>query len=656
MLLLLPYLSLSLINIVPRPYHTSQVSGKVWTITKGMQIGYDPAISSYAKEIAEFFSDAIYTPTGIRFEVVESAKVKLGIQLSGSVDDKYRINMDSDLIQISANTQELLFDAMQTILQILPPQIYSNKTITDPSISWQAPCVTIEDYPRFQWRGVMIDVCRHFFDVTTIKSIIDSMSHFKLNVLHFHITEDQGWRLELPNFPNLTLYGSKRDASPVMWDRNKLDGIPYGPFYYSEGEIKEIIEYGKKRFVKIIPEIEMPGHALSLLSGYPQYSCTGGPFKPRCYWGVEDDIICAGNDQAIEFLEKILDDVLEIFDSVFIHCGGDECPRSRWKKCPKCQKRIKDEGLSSESQLQQWFTQHFSKYLESKGRRMIGWDEILDGDLPFPDSTVVMSWQGVSGGLKAAKLGHDVVMTPDTYLYLDFYQFAALEPYEYIRGLDTAYNIYSYNPTSGLDEQYHKYIIGVQGNLWTEYVWEREDLEWKLFPRILAVAEIGWTQNEVKNWPRFLSNYAVHQKEVLKNMAVVDAGFQLGTIGQWKSGELKSDKWVSVEFPLDGCLNQKGTVEAAFVYTGGNDCHVKNVKFLFDGAVVGHDDHEGVVSEEAKDSTYKFVTDKKPSGKISIQAEMMCKDGENCEGVIYVYCLKIANDEKVKVQRRNYDY
>lgn len=198
-------------------------------------------------------------------------------------------------------------------------------------------------------------------------------------------------------------------------------------------------------------------------------------------------------------------------------------------------------------------------------------------------------------------------MTPDTYLYLDFYQFAALEPYEYIQGLDMAYNIYSYNTTSGLDEQYHMYIIGMQGNSWTEYVWEREDLEWKLFPRILAVAEIGWTQNEVKNWPRFLSNYAVHQKEVLKYMAVVDAGFQLGTIVQWKSGDLKSDKWVSVEFPLDGA------VEATFVYTGGNDWHMKNVKFLFDGAVVGHDDHEGIVSEEAKDlcQVEKFLSRQK---------------------------------------------
>lgn len=308
----------------------------------------------------------------------------------------------------------------------------------------------------------MIDVCRHFFDIDTIKSIIDGMSHFKFNILHFHLIEDQGWRLDLKKYPDLAKYGSTREASPKMWSHgSELDGIQYGPFSFSEEDCKEIIEYARMRSIRVIPEIEMPGHALSLLCGYPQFSCAGGPFKPRCFWGVEPDIICAGNDEAIAFLEKILDEVLEIFPSVFIHCGGDECPRTRWQKCEKCQKRMKDEGLTTEDQLQSWFTQHFAKYLESKGRRFIGWDEILKGDLEFPESAVVMSWLGNAD--KAAKLGHDVVMTPTGRLYLTWQQFHTEEPFEYIGGYRTSHYIYHYNPLSGIPEDLHHKIIGVQG-------------------------------------------------------------------------------------------------------------------------------------------------------------------------------------------------
>ncbi len=641
-------------HIIPKAYFSAEISGEGWTILNGMQIGYVSSISSFAKEVSEFFSDSIYTPTGIRLPVVESSSVKLGIQITQSKDQFYRVNMDPDLIEIEAADREQLFYAFQSILQLLPPQIYCNKTVENPP-KWTAPCTLIEDRPRFQWRGVMIDVCRHFFDVDTIKSIIDGMSHYKLNVLHFHLTEDQGWRVEVPNYPNLTLYGSKRDGSPKHHDAGHLDGIPYGPFYYSVDDIKELIEYGRKRCVKIIPEIEMPGHALSLLSGYPQYSCTGGPFKPRCYWGVEADIICAGNDEAIEFLEHLLDEILEMFDSAFIHLGGDECPRDRWQKCPKCQQRIKDEGLKNEDQLQCWFTQHFAKYLESKGRRLVGWDEILSGDLPFPESTVVMSWRGVGGGQKAARLGHDVVMSPNSHLYLDYWQFAAPEPYEYFGGLITSYNIYHYEPTEGLEEEYHKYILGIQGNLWSEYVWEREDCQWKLFPRILSIAETAWSDVILRDWSRFLTFYTNHHQEALASMGVVDAGMQYGKIGKWDAGEVPNGKWVSIEFPVDDCLNQKGHIEAAFIYRGGHKTNVRNVKFLFDGAVAAEDDHEGTVTELGLNNIYTFNTNTKPSGKISIQAEMMCVDSDDCAGIIYVYCVEMKSKDR-EAPLRNYDF
>lgn len=269
------------------------------------------------------------------------------------------------------------------------------------------------------------------------------------------------------------------------------------------------------RSIRVIPEIEMPGHALGLLCGYPQYSCNGGPFKPRCKWRVEADIICAANDEAISFLEDVLDEVMNIFPSVYIHCGGDECPRTRWQTCPKCQERMKDEGLQNEDQLQAWLTRHFAKYLESKGRRLVGWNEILKGDLEFSESAVVMSWLGDAE--KAAKLGHDVVMTPNGYLYFTWQQFYAKEPFEYVGGYVTAHTIYFYNPLKNIPENLTSKIIGVQGSIWTEYIWERTDLQWKTFPRALALAEIAWLPNERKDWVRFMHDYGSHEAMVLSN-------------------------------------------------------------------------------------------------------------------------------------------
>ncbi|KAK8899125.1 hypothetical protein M9Y10_001426 [Tritrichomonas musculus] len=630
----------SKISIIPEPVSLTEVEGQTWTLLKdGMAIGYDKSISSYAKELANFISDSIYTPTGIRLPVTEGSNIKIGIQLGSSTDDEYHLIMDSNLITILAKNRELLFDGFQTFLQLLPTEIYFNKTVKE-SVSWTAPCVIVHDKPRFQWRGIMIDVCRHFFDVDTIKSIIDGMSHFKLNVLHFHITEDQGLRLQLKKFPNLTEFGSKRDSSPKHHSPGQLDGIPYGPYFYTEEEITEIIEYARERSISILPEIEMPGHALALLSGYPQYSCTGGPFKPRCLWGVEQDILCAGNDETIKFLEELLDEVIRLFDNVFISCGGDECPRTRWQKCPKCQQRIKDEGLKNEDQLQSWFTIHFAKFLESKGRRLVGWDEILAGNLEFPKSSVVMIWHN-DRAQKAASLGHDVVISVNTHCYLDYRQFRANDKFEYY-GLPnpvTTYNIYHFNPTDGISEDCTSKIIGLQGNLWSEYVWERTDLQYKIFPRCIAISETGWVENDKKNWQRFVNSYSYKASKILQNMGIVDAGLQFGPPGQWKKGELFKDKWVSVEFPLDQAVNVNGNLEAAFAYKDGLcETHVRNVKLLFTDAVAATDEHESVVGFESENSVYNmYTTTKATPTSIKIQAEMMCKGGDDCEGEIFLY-------------------
>lgn len=640
MLFLFLSFTFSRISIIPEPISLTEVEGQIWTLLKdGMQIGYEKSISNYSKDLANFISDSLYTPTGIRLPVLESSDVKLGIQLSNSNDDEYHLIIDTNLVKIFGKNRELLFDGFQTFLQLLPTDIYINKTVTE-KVSWTAPCVTVHDKPRFQWRGLMIDVCRHFFDVDTIKSVIDGMSHFKLNVLHFHLTEDQGLRIQLKKFPNLTLYGSKRDASPKHHSPGQLDGVPYGPYFFTEDEITDIVTYARERSVSILPEIEMPGHALALLSGYPQYSCTGGPFKPRCFWGVEQDIICAGNDAAISFLEEVLDEVMALFDNVFISCGGDECPRTRWQKCEKCQKRIKEEGLKNEDQLQSWFTIHFANYLQSKGRRLVGWDEVLSGDLQFPQSSVVMVWHN-DRAKKAASLGHDVVISVNTHCYLDYRQFRANDKYEYysLPNPVTSYNIYHYNPTDGIDQNCTERIIGIQGNLWSEYVWEREDLQYKIFPRALAISETGWVQNDRKNWMNYVTDYASKGSNILMKLGIVDAGLQFGEPGKWNSGDLKSDRWVSIEFPLDQAVSVNGNLEATFAYKSGlGVTHVRNVKLIFTDAVAATDDHEAIVSSEPENSVYNlYTTVKATPASIKLQAEMMCQGGDDCEGEVFLY-------------------
>lgn len=370
--------------------------------------------------------------TGFEYKLVDG-KVKNGIYFGRSLtvedDEGYGMEMNGDVVSILGNTRHGLFYGFQSLLQLLPVDIVSSSVVYR---KWFAPRVKIVDSPRMKWRGVMLDPCRHFFDVSTVCHIIDALSRFKINVIQLHLTEDQGWRFESKKFPNLTVIGSKRDASPIMWRRKELDNETYGPFFYTQDELRFIVDHARRRSITIVPELEMPGHGLAALSAFPHLSCTGGPFSPRCHWGVEPDVYCAGNDDAIKFLEDIIDEYLDVFDSEYIHIGGDECPKDRWKLCPKCQQRIKDNNLRDEFALQSWFIRHFVDYLASKGRKAIGWDEILEGGLP--DGAAVMSWRSTSGGEAATRAGHQVVMTPNPALYLDRTQFSSPDGHEYISG------------------------------------------------------------------------------------------------------------------------------------------------------------------------------------------------------------------------------
>ncbi len=495
-------------TVVPRPASIMRpvdASAPGFVLTHETLIIADDAFM----KVAQFAAKELRAATGFPFTVVSRAEASDKalwdiphidfIPWEKSKHEGYRLMVAEKNIHIGASSPAGAFYGYQTLRQLLPPQIYAKTP--QYNVTWEVrPCL-IDDEPRFSWRGLHFDDCRHFIGAEGFKEMIDAMAAHKMNVLHWHLTDDQGWRIEIKSHPEIVAKGAVRDESPIMWDRWKGDGKPYGPYYYTQDEILELVAYAAERHITIVPEIEMPGHALGILSAYPELGCTGGPYKPWCRWGVSPEIACAGNDKTLKIYEAILDEVLELFPSTYIHCGGDEAPKERWQACPKCQQRIKDNGLRDENHLQTWFMQHFATYLEQRGRHMIGWDEILEGGLP--KGAAVMSWRGATGGIQAARMGHQVVMTPNSHVYLDYGQGLPDDPYEYIGSTVPLKKTYSLNPTEGIPTEMQKYVLGVQGNLWSEYMWNKDDQQWKAWPRAAAVAEIGWTWQARRDWKDF---------------------------------------------------------------------------------------------------------------------------------------------------------
>lgn len=402
--------------------------------------------------------------------------------------EDYKMNITSRKIEIEAG-EAGVFYALQTLQQLME----EGHEIT-------VPACEIKDSPRFSYRGLMLDVGRYFYPVEYVKQFIDMMSYYKFNVFHWHLTEDQGWRIEIKKYPELTKKGAWRNTTQVHRDKTQ-DNVPHGG-YYTQEQIKDVIQYAADRKISVIPEIELPGHAIAALSVFPHLSCTGiVPTKNE--YGVFPDIYCAGNEEVFHFLEDVLTEVVELFPSEYIHIGGDEAKKDKWEKCLKCQQRIKDLGLNDEKELQSYFTHRIEKFLNSKGKNIIGWDEILDGGLA-PNATV-MSWRGEKGGIAAAKQNHNVIMTPNSFLYFDYYQAAdkSIEPYNHssFLPLDSVYKYEPYHPSMTADQ--HKYIIGIQANLWTEYIHSQNKANYMLYPRALAAAEVAWSPAVKKNYDSF---------------------------------------------------------------------------------------------------------------------------------------------------------
>ncbi len=435
------------------------------------------------------------------------------VSTDSTLRENYNMSISDKKIIISGQGEAGVFYAVQSLIQLIEPKIAAEIKI---------PCCEIADSPRYSWRGMHLDVARHFFTKEEVKRYLDHLALYKFNVCHLHLTDDQGWRIEIKKYPLLTQIGSKRKETvigkPANADSAKFDGKPYEGFY-TQNDMKDLIAYAQARHITILPEIEMPGHSVASLASYPQHSCTGGPFETNTAWCICEDIYCAGNDSTFIFLQNILSEVCDLFPGKYIHIGGDECPKERWKKCTKCQKRIKDEKLKDENELQSYFIKRIEKYVNSKGKQIIGWDEILEGGLA--PNAAVMSWRGIDGGIAAAKQKHFVVMSPGKPCYFDHYQVKdrTKDPLA-IGGFNPLENVYAYEPTpKELTPDEQKFILGAQGNVWTEFIGDFKYVEYMSVPRMCALAEVVWTPSEKKNYNDFISRLKVHTK-ILDRMGV----------------------------------------------------------------------------------------------------------------------------------------
>ncbi len=488
-------------SLIPLPYSLREGS-QTFLINSETRIlisGED--IESSAQILKEY----ILNLSNLNIEVIEQAEAKnlKNIILISTLSQEerlgkegYRLVVDKDKVILSSNDSDGIFYGIQTLYQLFELQQLKENT-SDLII----PAIRLWDEPRFPYRGMHLDVARHFFDVDFIKHYLNLMAYYKFNTFHWHLTEDQGWRIEIKKYPKLTEIGAWRTES---------DGSTYGGFYTQE-DIKEVVAYAKKLHITIIPEIEMPGHSRAAIAAYPELSCTGKALEVPNDWGVFKDIYCAGNDKTFEFIEDVLDEVIALFPGEYIHIGGDEVPKARWKDCDKCQARMKAEGLKDEHELQSYFIKRIDAYLTSKGKKLMGWDEILEGGLA--ENATVMSWRGMDGGIAAARQGNQVVMTPGTHCYFDHYQAdREFEP-KAIGGYLPLKKVYDFEPVpEDLFTEQKALILGAQGNVWTEYMATTDYVEYMILPRMLALSEVLWGKKDNKNWPAFQERLQYHFK------------------------------------------------------------------------------------------------------------------------------------------------
>ena len=512
-------MSTSTLSLIPIPAKVTSRAG-AFRLTASTQIEASDALRAHA----ELLRDQLKPATGFPLPIVTNAsgpRISLALDetLTRLGDEGYRLTASADAVAIAAARPAGLSHGTQTLRQLLPPAIFRRAVV--PNVAWSVPGIEIEDAPRFSWRGSHLDVGRHFMPKTTVLKHIDLLALHKLNVFHWHLTEDQGWRIEIKRYPKLTEVGAWRKDSMVAPrtrepSQRKFSGSPHGGFY-TQDDVREVVRYAADRGITVVPEIEMPGHALAAIAAYPELGNTQAKHEVQTYWGISEHVFGVG-DNVLTFVENVLEEVLALFPSKFIHIGGDECPKREWKESPAAQARMKELGLRDEEELQSWFVTRIDDWLAKRGRRLIGWDEILEGGLA-PGATV-MSWRGEKGGIAAAKAGHDVVMAPEKPTYFDHDQ--SEDQITPIRGMNTLADVYAYEPVpKELNAAGAKHVLGAQGQLWTEYMPDPQRMEYMAWPRLSALSEVLWSPRETRDAANFAQRLETH----LERLRILDVNF-----------------------------------------------------------------------------------------------------------------------------------
>ncbi len=613
------------IRLIPQPLELERSDG--WfVITERVTIVAPPD----SREVALELQRSLIETTGMQLQLTlpgsngesgERIELLVDGELGDLGEEGYLLSVEPQRVLLRSKTPTGLFYGTQTLLQLLPlPRVVGQPCEL---VRWVVPCLRIEDSPRFPWRGVMLDCSRTFQSIDYLKKTIERLAFYKMNVLHLHLTDDQGWRLELDGFPELTAKGARFPSH--FGEPESHQG------YYTKDEIRDLLRFAAARGVTIVPEIEMPGHSLAALSCYPELSCTGGPFEIHPFFkgpGIHAEVFCAGTEETFTFLEGVLAEVTELFPSHYVHIGGDEVPKSCWEKCERCQARIREEGLADEHELQSWFIKRIEAFLTSKGRALIGWDEILEGGLA--PRAAVMSWRGMGGGITAAGSGHDVVMSPTSHCYFD---------YRYER-IDTE-RAYSFEPVPDeLDEGLAKHILGLQANFWSHIDREPELVDRQLFPRLLAIAERGWSPRDTRDWEDFrwrVKVHLVHLDELGVEYFRDPPSLLAPPIGSWNP-ERMSEDYAPLTWDVSAHIRSPARYRFRFVYSSGaHRLRVERVELLHDGMVVSVDEHSGVAGSVHDDNEYVLdLASLPPGGEWTLRASARSEGGLDSNGGVHL--------------------
>ena len=607
-------------QVIPIPQEIVMAANGEFALNNNVKIIY-PEGNEAMQRNAQYLAGYLKKATGKVYQIETGTEGKGNILLQVVSDvekpEAYQLKVNAEGVVISGASEAGVFYGIQTLRKSIP--VLENST---PVLSY----VEISDAPRFDYRGAHFDVSRHFFTVEEVKSFIDMMALHNMNRLHWHITDDQGWRIEIKKYPLLTEIGSQRKETVIGHNSGEYDGKPYGGFYTQE-ETREIVAYAAERYITVVPEIDLPGHMQAALAAYPQLGCMGGPYDVWTIWGVSDNVLCAGNDSVLTFIDDVLAEIIDIFPSEYIHIGGDECPKVKWKSCSKCQARIKALGIKSddkhskEEYLQSFIINHGEKFLNAHGRQMIGWDETLEGGLA-PNATV-MSWRGEGGGIEAAKQHHDVIMTPNTYLYFDYYQTKDTENEPMaIGGYLPLERVYSYEPMPrSLTQEEQKYIVGVQANHWTEYIPTFSQLQYMALPRWAALCEIQWSQADKKDYqnfltrlPQLISLYQTEGYNYAKHVFDVTADFQANAETGVVEVRMKTIDDAPIHYTLDGTEPTSASPVADSVLSIKENCILQavavrpsgNSRIFSEKVVFSKSTCKSIVANQPVNKQYEF--------------------------------------------------